>query len=145
MEPQPRLVEDIFDSSLSLEETHIQEGYAEGYNHGLVTGKEEAREVGLKVGFETGEELGFYRGCVDIWNSAIRADPTRFSSRIIKGVKTMEKLIEKYPFSDPENESVGEIMESLRLKFKEVCANLGAKNIEYKGYPKAEESKGVEF
>jgi flagellar biosynthesis/type III secretory pathway protein FliH len=62
-------IEDIFDSSLNLEETHFKEGYNEGYSQGLMSGKEEAEQTGLKMGFEIGEELGFYRGCVDVWNS----------------------------------------------------------------------------
>uniref|UniRef100_A0A2P2JQZ2 Protein ORAOV1 homolog n=1 Tax=Rhizophora mucronata TaxID=61149 RepID=A0A2P2JQZ2_RHIMU len=115
-------VEDIFESSLNLEETHFNEGYKEGYQHGLATGKEEARQVGLKTGFEVGEELGFYRGCVDVWNAAIRVDPSRFSTRIQKSVKEMGGLIEKYPLSEPEDESVEEIMGSLRLKFRVIRA-----------------------
>ncbi|KAK9225809.1 hypothetical protein WN943_010854 [Citrus x changshan-huyou] len=117
-------IEDIFDSSLNLEQTHLKEGYDEGYAHGLATGKEEAKDVGLKHGFETGEELGFYKGCVDVWNSAIRIAPTRFSARLRKGIKQMEELIEKYPVNDPENESVQEIMEALRLKFRIIRAAL---------------------
>ncbi|KAG8498276.1 hypothetical protein CXB51_006761 [Gossypium anomalum] len=117
--------EDIFDSSLNLEETHYQEGYKEGYNHGVTTGKEEGKEVGLKTGFETGEELGFYKGCVDVWNSAIQIDPTRFSTRVQKGIKQMQELIQKYPVMDPEDESVQEIIEALRLKFRVIRAALG--------------------
>lgn len=134
-------VVDIFDSSLNLEETHYQEGYKEGYSHGITTGKEEARQVGLKTGFETGEELGFYKGCVDVCSSAIQIDPTRFSTRFQKGVKQMQELIQKYPVMDPENESVQEIMEALRLKFRVIRAALGVK-LEYDGYPKP---KDIEF
>ncbi|XVE49856.1 hypothetical protein DITRI_Ditri01bG0116100 [Diplodiscus trichospermus] len=128
-------IEDIFYSSLNLEETHYQEGYREGFNHGITTGKEEARQVGLKTGFETGEELGFYKGCVDVWNSAIEIDPTRFSTRLQKCIKQMHELIQKYPVMDPETESVQETMEALRLKFRVIRAALGVK-LEYDGYPK---------
>ncbi|KAE9456391.1 hypothetical protein C3L33_11690, partial [Rhododendron williamsianum] len=113
-------MEDIFDSSLNLEETHFNEGFDEGYADGLSSGKDEGRQVGLKHGFEVGEELGFYRGCIDVWNSAIRVEPTCFSSRIQKTIKTMDNLVTKYPTWDPENESVDEVMDSLRLKFKSV-------------------------
>ncbi|PON81943.1 Essential protein Yae1, N-terminal [Trema orientale] len=129
-------MEDIFDSTLNLEETHLKEGFDDGYKDGLIAGKEEGKQVGLKVGFEVGEELGFYRGCVDVWNSVIRVDPTRFSSRVQKGIKQMEELIQKYPVMEPENESVQEIMDGLRLKFRAVCASMGAK-LEYNGYPKS--------
>ncbi|KAJ9171008.1 hypothetical protein P3X46_019063 [Hevea brasiliensis] len=138
---QSNSIEDIFESSLNLEDTHFKEGYDEGYSHGLVSGKEEARQVGLKTGFEVGEELGFYRGCVDVWNSAVRIDPTGFSARAQKSIKQMEELIEKYPLLNPEDESVQEIMDSLRLKFRVIRAGLGVK-LEYDGYPKPKE---IEF
>ncbi|KAF7805895.1 protein LTO1-like protein [Senna tora] len=128
-------MDDIFDSSLNLEETHFNEGYDEGYKHGLIAGKEEAKQVGLKVGFEVGEELGFYRGCVDVWNSAIRVDPNR----------QMEELIHKYPVMDPENLQVQEIMDNLRLKFKMICSSLRVR-LDYHGYPKSTaEAKDIEF
>ncbi|KAK4261269.1 hypothetical protein QN277_004292 [Acacia crassicarpa] len=136
---------DIFDSSLNLEETHFKEGYDEGYKDGLITGKDESKQVGLKVGFGVGEELGFYRGCVDVWRSAIRVDPTCFSSRVEISIKQMDELIEKYPVLDPENLQVQEIMDSLRLKFKMVCSSLHVK-IDYDGYPKSSsDAKDIEF
>ncbi|KAK7257467.1 hypothetical protein RIF29_31470 [Crotalaria pallida] len=136
---------DIFDSSLNLEETHFKEGYDEGYTHGLISGKEDAIQVGLKVGFEIGEELGFYRGCVDVWNSAIRVDPTRFSPRAQTGIAQMEELLQKYPLMDPENQQVQEIMDSLRIKFKMVCSSLHVK-LDYNGYPKSSsEANDMQF
>nr|XP_009622556.1 protein LTO1 homolog [Nicotiana tomentosiformis]XP_016445751.1 PREDICTED: oral cancer-overexpressed protein 1 homolog [Nicotiana tabacum] len=133
-------VEDIFDSSLNLEDTHYKEGYSQGYSDGLASGKDEGNQVGLKTGFEVGEELGFYRGCIDVWSAAIVAEPTCFSSRVQKGIKQMDELLCKYPFSDPENESATEITDSLRLKFRAICATLNFR-LEYDGYPKA---SGVE-
>ncbi|XAR68040.1 hypothetical protein NMG60_11003031 [Bertholletia excelsa] len=138
------LLDDIFDSSLNLEETHFKEGFDEGYNDGLVSGREDGRQVGLQHGFETGEELGFYMGCIDVWNSAIRVDPTCFSSRIQKSIRTMDNLVQKYPLLDPENESMDEIISSLRLKFRSICASLNVK-LDYDGYPKASDAKSIEF
>lgn len=138
-------IEDIFDSSLNLEETHYNDGFTEGYNAGLISGKEEAKQVGLKFGFQVGEELGFYRGCVDVWNSAIGVDSTRFSSRVQKYIKQMEELLIKYPFLDPEDESTQVIMDSLRLKFRAICASLSVK-LEYSGFPKSSlEANSIEF
>ncbi|XP_059428762.1 uncharacterized protein LOC132162537 [Corylus avellana] len=134
--------EDIFDSSLNLEEAHFKEGYSEGYEHGLVTlGSEDGQQVGLKVGFETGEELGFYDGCIHVWNSAIQVDQTRFSDQVQKTIRQMEELVKKYPVMDPENESVQQLMEGLRLKFRAVSATLGVK-LEYVGYPKTGPDSG---
>lgn len=135
---------DIFDSSLNLEGAHFKEGYDDGHGHGLAAGKEEGRQVGLKTGFETGEELGFYRGCVGVWNSAIRIDPTRYSTRVQKSVRTMEVLLDAYPMMEPEDERVQEMMGDLRLKFRAICATLGVK-LEYGGYLKGVDNKDVEF
>ncbi|KAF5741486.1 hypothetical protein HS088_TW10G00484 [Tripterygium wilfordii] len=133
--------EDIFDSSLNLEETHFKECFDDGYKQGLIVGKEEALDVGLKQGFEVGQEIGFYRGCVDVWNSAIRIDPSSFSKRLQQSIKRMEELIEKYPLMEPEDESVQERVDELRLKFRVIRSGLGVK-LEYEGYPKP---KDVEF
>ncbi|CAL1394014.1 unnamed protein product [Linum trigynum] len=137
MESQSQSV-DIFDSSLNLEETHYKEGYDEGYTDGLVAGKEDAKQVGLKSGFEIGEELGFYRGCIFLWNSAMKVAPAHFSTRIQNSIKQMEDLIDRYPLLDPEDESIQVIMDSLRLKFRVIRAGLGVK-LEYDGYPKPRE------
>ncbi|KAI4322624.1 hypothetical protein L6164_022300 [Bauhinia variegata] len=135
----------LFDSTINLEQTHYTEGYDEGHKDGQIAGKEEGREVGLKTGFEVGEELGFYKGCVDVWNSAIRVDPNCFSSRVKLGIKQMKELLEKYPIMDPENLQVQEIMDSLRLKFKMVCSSLHVR-LEYDGYPKSSaDTHDIEF
>ncbi|VFQ81417.1 unnamed protein product [Cuscuta campestris] len=125
--PEANTTEDIFDSSLNLEEIHYKEGHSDGYAQGLSSCVEEGRQVGLKTGFETGLELGFYRGCIDVWNSAIGLDQACFSSRMQKNVKKMDELLQKYPLSDPENESVSDVMESLQIKFRAICATLKVK------------------
>ncbi|XP_073278908.1 uncharacterized protein [Primulina huaijiensis] len=137
-------IEDIFESSLNLEETHFKEGYKEGYADGLLSGKEEGCQVGLKTGFEIGEELGFYRGCINVWNSAIQIDAACFSVRIQKTIKQMDELLHKYPISDPENDSVSDIMDSLRLKYRAICATLNVK-LEYNGYPKDSNGEKIVF
>ncbi|CAM8908967.1 unnamed protein product [Rhodiola kirilowii] len=138
-------MDDIFDSSLNLEQIHIKEGYELGYRDGQISGKEEARQVGLQHGFQVGEKLGFYKGCVDVWNSAIRVEPDGFSARVRKSVQTMDSLIAKYPLMDPEDESAQDVMDSLRLQFKRICVTLGVK-LEYKGYPmSSQEVKDVGF
>ncbi|XP_059660989.1 uncharacterized protein LOC132307287 [Cornus florida] len=144
MDAQQPDITDIFDSLLNLEEIHVNDGFEEGYNDGLVPGKDEGRQVGLKTGFEIGEELGFYRGCINVWNSAIRVDPTCFSLRVQKTINQMDELVRKYPILYPENEFGTDILDSLRLKFRAICATLNVK-LEYSGYPKASDSKGSEF
>ena len=137
--------DDIFESSLNVEQTHLKEGFDEGYSDGLIAGRDEAEQVGLKVGFEVGEELGFYRGCVEAWKAVLRVDPTRFSARVQKGIGQLEELLDKYPIMEPENETVQEVMDALRLKFRAICASMGVK-LEYNGYPKSSlDSKEIEF
>ncbi|GAB4825012.1 hypothetical protein Ancab_007885 [Ancistrocladus abbreviatus] len=135
---------DIFASSISLEKTHIEEGYADGYRDGLVIGRKDGYQVGLKHGFQVGEELGFYRGLVDVWTSAIRVDPRCFSTRVQKTIQQMGELLDQYPFMEPENETVDGILEGLRLKFRVVCATLGL-NLGYSGYPKISDAHEMEF
>ncbi|XP_042392396.1 protein LTO1 homolog [Zingiber officinale] len=133
---------DLFDSAVLLDEALRQEGFDDGYKDGLISGKEEGKEVGLKTGFQVGEELGFYRGCVDVWNSLLHIDPEAFSSRIRKNVQQLEDLLKKYPLLDPENEDVQEVMEAIRLKFRIITANMGVK-LDYEGYPKSS-AAGIE-
>ena len=105
-------------------------------------GKEDGRDVGLKTGFEIGEELGFYRGCINVWKAAIEVEPTVLSTRVQKNLKQLEELADKYPLLDPENESVQDILEAMRTKFRAHCATLSL-HLEYEGYPKSTE--GTEF
>ncbi|KAI9086724.1 hypothetical protein K1719_031318 [Acacia pycnantha] len=128
-----------------LEGIHFKEGYDEGYNDGLIAGKDEAKLVDFKVGFEVGQELGFYRGCVDVWNSAIRVDPNCFSSRVKIAIKQIDGLVEKYPVLDHEYLELQEIMDSLGLKFKMVSSSLQVK-LDYDGYPKSSSyAKDIQF
>lgn len=133
-EPQITSNDDVFGSTITLEKSHIEEGYSDGYKDGLVLGRRDGYEVGLKHGFVSGEEIGFYRGLVDVWAAAIRIEPNCFSARIRKMIQHMRELLEKYPFMDPEDESTDQIVDGLRLKFRAVCATLGVK-LEYNGYP----------
>ncbi|XP_076955829.1 uncharacterized protein LOC143630801 [Bidens hawaiensis] len=138
------MLDDVFGESLNLEDAHLNEGFQEGYETGLASGQDDGRQVGLKTGFTTGEELGFYRGCIDVWNSVIRVEPTCFSARVQKNIKEMDELVSKYPVLEPENESVTDIMGSLRLKFRAICATLNVK-LEYSGYPKASDPNEIQF
>ncbi|KAK8946247.1 hypothetical protein KSP40_PGU009520 [Platanthera guangdongensis] len=65
-----------------LDQTQFYEGFKDGYTDCMDSGKEEGRHAVLKHGFQVGEELGLYRGCVEIWKSAIRIDQNSFSSRV---------------------------------------------------------------
>lgn len=134
MESQSDSMNDFLEESVLLDESQYQEGFKDGYNDGLVSGKEEGREVGLKTGFQVGEELGFYQGCIDVWNSVLQIDPEAFTPRVRKNIAQLEKLVDSYPLTEPENENAQEMLENIRLKFRVVCANLRVK-LEYEGQP----------
>ncbi|KAI3984676.1 hypothetical protein MKX01_039293 [Papaver californicum] len=110
----------------SLDDTHRQEGIAAGYEDGLtlISGKENGNQVGLKLGFEVGAELRYYQGCLHVWNSAMKIEPTIFSSRFQNNIKEMDELIKTYPVYDPENKKVQEFLNALRLKFKVISPTL---------------------
>ncbi|KAF3320855.1 oral cancer-overexpressed protein 1 [Carex littledalei] len=133
---------DFLEESVLLDESQYQEGFKDGYRDGLVSGKEEGREVGLNTGFQVGEELGFYEGCIDVWNSVIQIDPEAFTSRVRKNIEQLEKLIDSYPLMEPENEDVQQMLENIRLKFRVVCANLRVK-LEYEGQPSSSDKDTV--
>ncbi|CAM6048486.1 unnamed protein product [Sphagnum compactum] len=44
--------EDIFDSSVNLEGSHLQQGFEDGFRDRVVAAKDEGREVGLKTGIQ---------------------------------------------------------------------------------------------
>ncbi|KAK9149978.1 hypothetical protein Syun_008287 [Stephania yunnanensis] len=132
---------DFLGPTVDLDETHIQEGYRDGFNDALQSKNQEERESGLKLGFQVGEELGFYRGCIDVWNSALEIDPNCLSSRVKKNIKLMGELIDEYPVLDAK---IVDVMDQLRLKFKMISASLGLK-LEYDGYPKSSEEQGLDF
>ncbi|KAJ3705218.1 hypothetical protein LUZ61_008923 [Rhynchospora tenuis] len=134
MDPKSNNLNDFLEESVLLDESQYQEGFKDGYKDGLVSGKEEGREVGLNAGFQVGEELGFYQGCVDVWNSAMQIDPDAFTSRVRKNIAQLKTLIDAFPLLEPENENVQEMMDSIRLKFRVVCANLRVR-LEYEGQP----------
>ncbi|KAG0479226.1 hypothetical protein HPP92_010093 [Vanilla planifolia] len=127
---------DFLESTVLLEQLQYDEGFRDGYKDGLVFGKEDGREVGFKHGFQVGEELGFYRGCVDVWKSAIKIDHSAFSFRIQKRINQLAELVEKYPLTEPENELVQEMMDAIRQNFKIILANLGVK-LGYEGHTNA--------
>ncbi|KAL8144212.1 hypothetical protein V2J09_017244 [Rumex salicifolius] len=122
-----------------VQSSHCDEGYADGYRDGVVSGKRDGHEVGLKNGFEMGEELGFYQGLVDVWLSAIRVDPSCFSTRVQKSIHQMSQLLQNYPVQDPESDSVDEMKASLRLKLRAVSATLG------RSHDQSPESNGNKF
>lgn len=131
---QPAHLEDIFDSTLNLEELQLQQGYEDGFRDGIEAGKVEGREVGLKLGFQQGEELGFYQGCTDIWKAAISKCSDTFSARSQKSILLLQEQLKAYPLNDPTDERLQDMLEMIRARFRAILAMLSV-HIQYEGYP----------
>jgi len=56
----------------------------------------------------------------------------------------MKELLDKYPLTDPEDETKDDVVEGLRSKFRAVCATLGVK-LKYNGYPNKSEPQEIDF
>ncbi|GJU62536.1 hypothetical protein Tco_1244371 [Tanacetum coccineum] len=91
----------------------------------------------LKDGFQEGYEAGFASGKDDGHEVGLKTG-------VQKKIKEMDELVSKYPIMEPENETVTDIMGSLRLKFRAICATLNLK-LEYNGYPNAADPNGDQF
>lgn len=129
-------LEDIFESTLHLEDSQLQQGFEDGFRDGVETGKVEGREVGLEVGFKQGEELGFYRGCADIWKAVIAKDAKTFSVRSKKSIQLLEEQLKAYPLSNHNDESLQDMLGMIRARFRAILAMLSI-HIQYDGYPKS--------
>ena len=127
---------DIFDSVVSLDDSHLHQGFDEGFRDGLASGRLEGREIGLRLGFQRGEEIGFYQGCTDIWKEAISRCPNAFSVRCQKNIglfvdqlKVMSPMLE-----DHRDERLQDMMEMIRARFRAILSMLSV-HIHYEGYP----------
>ncbi len=128
--------EDIFDSVVNLEGSHLQQGFDDGFRDGVAAGKEEGREVGLKTGFELGEEIGFYRGCCDVWKAAIEKDANAFfSARAQRNVRQFDEQLISYPLLNPQDERLQDLVDTIRAKFRAIMSMLSI-HLDYEGYPK---------
>lgn len=132
--------EDIFESAVNLEGSHLQQGFDDGFRDGVELGKAEGREVGLKTGFELGEEIGFFRGCVDIWNAVVKADSTAFSPRAQRNIRVFDQQLQDYPLQNPQDERLQDSLDSLRSKFRLIMSLLSIQ-LDYKGLAKVDQAE----
>ena len=68
----------------------------------------------------------------------------RLGLRFKKTIQWMKELLDKYPLTDPEDETKDDVVEGLRSKFRAVCATLGVK-LKYNGYPNKSEPQEIDF
>ncbi|GAB2264185.1 hypothetical protein Droror1_Dr00026319 [Drosera rotundifolia] len=130
--PQPSTTTDIFESTITLDETNISQGYSDGYTTGLTLGLNSGRSLGRTHGFKLGEELGFYKGIIVVWESTMRVDPGWGSGRVRRMVRQIGELIDGWGEGGGEEEGE-EVRRAVRGKFRAVCGSLGVKGFEYDG------------
>eukprot|EP00249_Psilotum_nudum_P011756 c23363_g1_i1 orf=494-931(-) len=126
---------DIFESSLSLEDSHLRQGFDDGFRDGLEAGRAEGREAGRKAGFEIGEEVGFYTGCVDIWKAVLVKDPHAFSARSQRTIKLLEEQLRVFVLSKPGDSQLGDLLDMIRARFRAILSLLSIQ-IHYDGRPR---------
>ncbi|KAK3286209.1 hypothetical protein CYMTET_6221 [Cymbomonas tetramitiformis] len=134
-------LEDIFDSSLDLEEKHLDHGWDQGLRDGEALGLKEGWTLGLGKGFEIGAETGFYAGCVAVWAHFAQKDPSIFSERALKGIAALRRLISGFKEMDTEDDELQDQLEKLRAKFKAVTAMLGVRH----EYQPTENASALQF
>ncbi|KAK9864254.1 hypothetical protein WJX84_009122 [Apatococcus fuscideae] len=116
---------DLFESSLSLEEQHIKEGYEQGLSDGRQEGAQEGQELGLQKGFELAQELGFYRGCLKVWEQQSAAHTDLIPARARKAFPGLNNLLDGLSDPNPKDEALQQQLESVRSKFRAVVAIMG--------------------
>ncbi|PNH01945.1 Oral cancer-overexpressed protein 1 [Tetrabaena socialis] len=117
--------DDIFGTTLGVEEASIQHGHGDGIRDGMAIGYGEGRELGLQKGYEMGQELGFYAGCARMWRALQAKDPAFLSERQERGLAAVEDMLRSFPLLNPQDESLFDALERLRGRFKAVASGLG--------------------
>eukprot|EP00192_Tetraselmis_astigmatica_P017536 CAMPEP_0117675820 /NCGR_PEP_ID=MMETSP0804-20121206/15821_1 /TAXON_ID=1074897 /ORGANISM="Tetraselmis astigmatica, Strain CCMP880" /LENGTH=137 /DNA_ID=CAMNT_0005484873 /DNA_START=32 /DNA_END=445 /DNA_ORIENTATION=- len=116
---------DLFDSALSLEEQHIEEGMEAGRRDAEAAGLSEGTRIGWQKGFNLAEEVGFIGGCCSAWKRAAQKQPGLFSERVLRAVDTLSSQVSSFPLKDPSDEGIDEALAALRGKFKAIVAMMG--------------------
>ncbi|KAK9836599.1 hypothetical protein WJX74_004087 [Apatococcus lobatus] len=116
---------DLFESSISLEEQHIKEGYEQGLSDGRQEGAQEGQELGLQKGFELAQELGFYRGCLQVWEQQLAAHADLTPTRAQKAFPALNQLLHGLREPNPKDELLQQQLENVRSRFRATVAIMG--------------------
>mmetsp|Transcript_39995 Transcript_39995/g.76492 ORF Transcript_39995/g.76492 Transcript_39995/m.76492 type:complete len:139 (+) Transcript_39995:225-641(+) len=118
-------LDELFGGGLDLEGQHIEKGRVDGVADGCILGKTEGWESGVRSGFTVGGEVGFYSGCAQVWQHYADQHPDLFSERAQKGIAALQRLVASFPLDNAEDDSLQDVLEKLRSKFKAVSSMLG--------------------
>lgn len=114
-----RIVMDLFENIISLEQQSARKGRTEGIQQGRAEGYAAGWNEGVQVGTSVSSELGFIRGFVEAWCVLHREEDEksrRIAEKIIKLVRT---------FPNSENDYGIEEMQLIRSKFKVFLMRIG--------------------
>ncbi|KXZ41800.1 hypothetical protein GPECTOR_279g735 [Gonium pectorale] len=108
----------------------------------MMAGLAEGRELGVQKGYEIGQEVGFYAGCVRTWRQLQVRDPGLVTERQDRSLAALEEMIGAFPLYDPQDESLLDMLERLRGRFKALASSLGCLQ-DY--YPKEADAGALSF
>lgn len=114
--------DDPFDKVVFLEQDLHQEGFNYGFQNGFSSGQIEGFNTGLVYGKELGKEVGFYKGFIKTYQELLPKD--NISKRASLLFLQISNLIDNLNFENPEDEAIGDIMNRLRTKFKQLSSLL---------------------
>ncbi|GAA6102061.1 protein LTO1 homolog [Tachysurus ichikawai] len=117
--------DDLFDSILMADDRFHIDGYREGFKEGSQQGMIEGRNHGILHGAKLSAEVSFYHGFALTWKCLLRNTEDVKTRKRLKAVESLSAMIQKFPYDDPQNESLQEHMERVRAKFRQVCSLLG--------------------
>ncbi|KAG7327274.1 hypothetical protein KOW79_008880 [Hemibagrus wyckioides] len=118
------ITDDLFDAIIMADDRFHIGGYREGFEEGSQQGLIEGRNHGLLHGAKLSAEVSFYHGFALTWKCLLRNTEDVKTRKRLKAVESLDAMIQKFPYDDPQYESLQEHMESVRAKFRQVCSLL---------------------
>ncbi|XP_058256154.1 protein LTO1 homolog isoform X2 [Hemibagrus wyckioides] len=118
------ITDDLFDAIIMADDRFHIGGYREGFEEGSQQGLIEGRNHGLLHGAKLSAEVSFYHGFALTWKCLLRNTEDVKTRKRLKAVESLDAMIQKFPYDDPQYESLQEHMESVRAKFRqETCSS----------------------
>ncbi|KAI9263774.1 hypothetical protein BY458DRAFT_230145 [Sporodiniella umbellata] len=112
--------------SLCYLETMFQEhGFDDGFRDGEKSGELEGRIFGCEKAFELGKEIGFYSGCVEMWQQLSAQYPEAVSQKISKQLESLQKLIDQFPEYNDHDVDMFALRDKMKNKLKVISSLLG--------------------
>lgn len=111
------------------EEKVIERSYENGFILGALQGNPQGFHLGYHRGAEIGAELGFYAAVIENYLKD-SASYSKISLDKIKPLNDLKDTIDNFPRTNADNIDILELVDSIRAKYKKVCAQFKI-NIRY--------------